>query len=266
MAIYGTSDLHLSIGTANKEMDIFGEHWENHAQKIKENWEKTVAQEDTVVIAGDICWATGTANSRLDLRFINELPGRKIILKGNHDYWWDTVTKLNKFAEECGFGTLRFLHNDAAIVEDKIICGTRGWMLAEGGTSAAEDIKIFEREKLRLDFSLQKATKIVGTTAPGRPQKNNTVPHVSGDDTRTVPPEIIVFMHYPPVNKNSGGSAPGGNTEFIDIMKSYGVKRCYYGHIHSNGRKIAIEGDFAGVNLKLISTDCTDFTPILVKN
>ena len=240
--IYAIADLHLSIGTENKEMDIFGENWRNHTQKIEENWQSTVGADDTVVIAGDICWATGMENSRADLEFIHNLPGQKIILKGNHDYWWNTITKLDNFARENGFHTLKFLRNDAIAVEDKIICGTRGWMLEENPENA-DNHKIFEREKIRLELSLEKATKLVGA-GPARPQD-----HVEA-------PEILVFMHYPPVTRHSE------NSDFLEIMRKFGVRRCFYGHLHGKSHKSAIIGDVDGINLQLIASDYVGFTPI----
>ena len=231
--IHAIADLHLSIGTENKEMDIFGENWRNHTRKIEENWNAVVHDHDTVVIAGDICWATGMENALLDLEFIHNLAGeRKIILKGNHDYWWNTVTKLDNFAREKGLHTLRFLHNDAIKIEDKIVCGTRGWMLEENPQNA-DNYKIFEREKIRLELSLQKAGKL---------QEENE--------------EIIAFMHYPPVTQNND------NTEFLEIMKNFGVRRCYYGHLHGASHKSAVIGEVAGIDLRLVACDYTDFTPV----
>ena len=242
--IYAIADLHLSIGTENKKMDIFGEVWRNHTRKIEENWRKVVTDNDTVVIAGDICWATGMENSRADLEFIHRLPGQKIILKGNHDYWWNTVTKLGNFARDCGFDTLKFLHNDAIAVEDKIICGTRGWMLEENPQNA-DNHKIFEREKIRLELSLEKATQLVGAGS-ARPQDHAKAP------------EIIAFMHYPPVTRHSE------NADFLDIMRSFGVRRCFYGHLHGKSHKAAIIGDVNGVNLQLVASDYVGFVPRLV--
>jgi len=240
LSIFGIADLHLSIGTANKEMDIFGGNWRNHMRKIEENWESIVDVDAAVVIAGDICWATGMENAKFDLEFIHNLPGaQKIILKGNHDYWWNTVTKLDNFSRECGFDTLRFLHNNAMIVEDKVICGTRGWMLEENPENA-DNHKVFEREKIRLELSLEKAKKL---------QMD-----VGGNESL----EIIAFMHYPPVTKHSS------NSDFLEIMRKFGVKRCYYGHLHGAAHKAAIIGEVNGINLQLISSDYMDFKPLKI--
>ncbi|MCL2838256.1 MAG: metallophosphoesterase [Oscillospiraceae bacterium] len=244
--IYAIADLHLSIGTENKEMDIFGENWRDHTRKIEENWNSIVGADDTVVIAGDICWATGMENARLDLEFIHNLAGaRKIILKGNHDYWWNTVTKLDNFARECGFHTLRFLHNDAIVVEDKVVCGTRGWMLEENPQNA-DNYKIFEREKIRLELSLEKARKL-----------QQAEPDLCSGASEA---EIVAFMHYPPVTRGSD------NTDFLEIMRKFGVKRCYYGHLHGASHKSAVIGEVDGIDLRLVACDYTDFAPVPVDN
>jgi len=255
--IYGIADLHLSIGTANKEMDIFGEKWRNHTLKIEEKWKNIVGEDDTVIIAGDICWATGMENSKLDLEFIHNLPGKqKLILKGNHDYWWNTVTKLDNFVRGCGFHTLRFLHNDAIKVEDKIICGTRGWMLEENPENA-DNHKIFEREKIRLELSLQKAKKLqedIREAEFNEGQGNISAAGLANPNDG-LQNEIITFMHYPPVTKCSD------NIDFLEIMQKFGVKRCYYGHLHAAAHKAAVVGEVNGINLQLISSDYIDFTP-----
>jgi len=262
MSIFVIADLHLSIGTENKEMDIFGENWRNHTQKIEENWKNVVGADDSVIIAGDICWATGMENAKLDLEFIHNLPGKqKIILKGNHDYWWNTVTKLDNFIRECGFHTLKFLHNGAIVVEDKIICGTRGWMLEENPENA-DNHKIFEREKIRLELSLQKAAKLQNVLREAEFDEGpGSVPAAESADSLNRLQnifEILVFMHYPPVTKNSG------NVDFLEIMKSFGVKRCYYGHLHASAPKVAVLGLVDGIDLQLIASDYLDFKPVKI--
>ena len=157
MALFTISDPHLSFGT-DKPMDIFGRNWENHAERIRENWTRLVGKDDTVVIPGDISWAMGLANAEEDLRFLHNLPGRKLIGKGNHDYWWDTLTKMNRFCEEKGFDTINFLFNNAYFSDGKIICGTRGW-IDEIGVKK-DDEKIIKREAQRLEMSLAEGEKL----------------------------------------------------------------------------------------------------------
>lgn len=231
MAIYAISDLHLPL-SVDKPMDIFGSKWANYVEKLRENWQNIVTEEDTVIMPGDISWATYLNDAVKDFKYIHELNGRKIILKGNHDYWWTTMSKLNKFIDENNFDTIEFLHNTAVLCENTAICGTRGWNIAND-KSSDEDKKIFLREKQRLILSLE-------------------------DARRLNPDEIIVAMHYPPVEKD------GINYDFIDIMKEYGVKKCIYGHLHAAAQKFARQGNIKGVDLALVSCDYLSFIPKLL--
>lgn len=230
MAIYALGDLHLSFGV-DKPMDVFGEAWGNYTEKIKVNWNKTVSEDDLVIIPGDISWATYIEDAYLDFKFINELNGKKVILKGNHDFWWTTLSKMDKFLNESGFDTIRILNNTAIEFEDTAICGTRGWWDKDG--QSPEDEKILDREKKRLILALEEAKKLKKS-------------------------RIVVGIHYPPADSENLGS------DFLEIMKEYKVQTCVYGHLHSFAHKKAINGEFEGINLKLVSGDFLDFTPVLV--
>ena len=228
MAIYAIGDLHLSLNKP-KPMDIFGNNWENHEQKIKEDWLSKVKQEDLVVLPGDFSWETYLKDMQEDFTFLNSLPGKKILLKGNHDYWWTTIASMRDFIKENNFKNIDFLFNNSYEFENYIIAGTRGWSLTE-----IENEKMLNRECIRLELSLQDAIKNHGTNK-----------------------EIIIFMHYPPiVNTNL---VKNQELEFIRIMKKYNVKRCYYGHLHAQSINDAIEGNYFGINFKLVSSDSLNF-------
>ena len=184
-----------------------------------------------VIIPGDISWATYIEDAYEDFKFINSLNGKKAILKGNHDYWWNTLSKMNKFLAENKFDTISILNNTAMEYEDAAICGTRGWWVKED--MSEEDLKILDREKIRLVLSLEEAVKL---------KKDR----------------IIAGLHYPPLDK------AGEHREFLEIMKEYKVDTCVYGHLHSYAHKTAVMGDVEGVNLKFVAGDFVDFTPILV--
>lgn len=232
MAIYTIADLHLSFNT-NKPMNVFGENWNDYEKKIKQSWQKNVKSTDTVILPGDFSWAMYLEESIKDFEYINELPGRKILLKGNHDYWWSTVTSMRKFLKEQNIENIDFLFNNSYEIENTIIAGTRGWILSE----EQEDKRLTKREVDRLELSIRSGIEQYGNDK-----------------------EIIVFMHYPPVNKNYM------NTEYIKIMKKYNIKRCYYGHLHANSIKDAIEGELDGIQLKLVSADGLNFKLLEVLN
>jgi predicted phosphohydrolase len=233
MSIYAISDLHLALGI-DKPMDIFGGRWSNYMEKLKSNWEDSVGENDYVIIPGDISWATYLENAFEDFEYIEKLPGKKIISKGNHDYWWTTSSKLNKYLQDKQFKTISFLHNNAFIVEDIIVCGTRGWKCPGDDEFKKDDEKIYKREVDRLELSIKSAAAL-------------------GDFPKTV------FMHYPPVTIKAQSSG------FIDVMKKYDIRNCFYGHLHGEGIKGAVEGNIEGINIKLISADYLNFQPILIK-
>ena len=234
MSIYTIADLHLSF-LHNKSMDIFGENWENHAEKIEYNWKNTVTENDNVILAGDFSWAMYLKDTELDFKFLNSLPGNKILLKGNHDYWWTTIAKMDRFIQDNGYKNIHFLYNNSYLVEDKIIVGTRGWNILD----TSDDSKMIKRENARLELSIKDGLKKYG------------------DDK-----EIIVFMHYPPINKND--MSENEPTEFIETLKKYKIHKCYYGHLHGLSHKEAIEGEIQGIEYKLISADYLNFNLIKV--
>lgn len=229
MSLFAIADLHLSLGS-DKPMDIF-HGWDNYLDRLTENWNKLVTDKDTVVVAGDISWAMKLNECKKDFEYINSLPGNKIFLKGNHDYWWDTFSKINRYLIENDFDKIKILFNNSYIAEDYVICGTRGWSLE---SETEEDIRILNRECGRLKLSLESAK------ASGK--------------------EPVVFLHYPPIY--------GNNICFdiIEILKEYEVKKCYYGHIHGIKMiKGAFNGEYEGIKFKLISCDAVSFTPVLVR-
>lgn len=193
MAIFAMSDLHLPLGI-DKPMDVFGGGWENYVERISENWKKTVGENDTVLIGGDVSWATYLEEALPDFRFIEALPGRKIISKGNHDYWWTTATKLRAFLEENALSTITFLHNNSVEADGYAICACRGWKSPFDSDFTGEDRKIYEREMVRLALSLGEGEKLSK--------------------------KRIVMMHYPP------------DVGFQEILEEYNVEFCVYGHLH----------------------------------
>lgn len=225
MAIYTIADLHLSFNT-DKPMNIFGENWQDYEEKIQKDWEKKVKPEDLVILPGDFSWAMYLDETEKDFEFINKLSGKKILLKGNHDYWWTTVTSMRKFINERGFTNIDFLYNNSYEFDDKIIVGTRGWVISED----LEDIRLTNREIARLELSIKNGISEFGEDK-----------------------EIIVFMHYPPVTRKNI------TTGYIKLMKKFNIKRCFYGHLHSNSIQDAVEGNVNGVELKLVSSDGLDF-------
>ena len=227
MSIYAISDLHLSFGN-NKPMDIFGVNWENHAEKIKQNWKEKVTDNDLVLLPGDFSWAMYLEDTYKDFKYLNDLPGKKILLKGNHDYWWTTLKKMRNHLDENKFENIDFLYNNSYSYEDKIIVGTRGWQ--DGKES--EDKKIIKRENIRLELSIKDGIKKYG----------------EGKD-------IIVCMHYPPFNNYKEDEM-----NFINTMKKYNVKTCIYGHLHGeNAHKEVKEGKIEEIEFKLVSSDYTKF-------
>ena len=228
MALYTIGDTHLSLGS-DKPMDVFGGKWKNYVEKIKDGWHGTVGPEDTVVLLGDISWALTFEQLLPDFALLESLPGRKIIIKGNHDYWWNTLTKLEAFMAQQGMRTISFLFNNAFRVGDISVSGTRGWDIF---SATGHDDKIRRREAGRLRASLDHAVRLGG--------------------------EPVAFLHYPPVSERSG------RDELLDTIRDYGVRRCYYGHIHSGGLGRAFQGERDGVAYRLVSADVVDFKPVRI--
>lgn len=229
MSIFVIGDLHLSFNNP-KPMDIFGDNWSGHEEKIRSNWIENVSEDDLVILPGDFSWETYLEDTKLDFDYLNNLPGKKLLLKGNHDYWWTTVTSMRAFLKENNYTNIDFLYNNSYEFEDKIICGTRGWSIID----EEADKKLINRELIRLELSLQDGINKYGTDK-----------------------EIIVFMHYPPITKAKIVSEK--EAEFVQLMKKYNVKRCFYGHLHGASIADAIEDEVEGIEFKLVSADGLDF-------
>ena len=227
MALYAIGDLHLCLGAA-KPMDIFGGAWVGYMDKLEQGL-SCITENDTTVLLGDLSWALGLQEAKADFAWINRIPGRKIILKGNHDYWWSTAAKFYKFCEENGFSNQFILNNNFFEYEGYAICGTRCWFFEEEG-SGKHDEKVFKRELMRLEASLQSA----------------------GEKPK------MVFLHYPPRYKGYQCD------EILDLLQKYQVRRCFYGHLHGPSHKLAMEGLWDGVEFRLVAADYIDFQPFKV--
>ena len=227
MALYAIGDLHLCLG-APKPMDVFGGNWVGYMDKLKEGL-SVIGSEDTTVLLGDLSWALDLASAREDFAWINQIPGRKIILKGNHDYWWSTASKFYKFCEENGFSDQWILNNNHYVYNGWAICGTRGWFFEEERGSD-HDEKVFKRELIRLETSLKSA----------------------GDLPK------IVFLHYPPLYKGYRCE------EILELLKCYEVRQCFYGHLHGASHGLALEGQWDGVEYRLVAADKLNFQPYQV--
>ena len=213
MAIFAISDLHLSFNT-NKSMNIFG--WDKYEEEIKRNWQENVKENDLVLLPGDFSWEMKLENTYKDFEYINDLPGKKLLLKGNHDYWWNTVSKMRKYIEESKFDNIDFIYNNSYLFDNKVIVGTRGWNLND----ETEDDKIRKREALRLELSIKDGIEKYGSEKP-----------------------IIACLHYPPLLENSQ------NTIFTQILEKYNINTCIYGHLHGRAGENAFEGELNNVNI-----------------
>lgn len=229
MALYAISDLHLAFST-NKPMNIFGSNWDNHDEKIKDNWLKKITEDDVVLISGDISWSMTKSDSVKDLDWINELPGKKYLVRGNHDYWWSSITKLNAMYEN-----MKFIQNNYFTYKDYAICGSRGWLCPdpEGERFTEKDEKIYSREQIRLRLSLDAAKR-------------------DGYE------KIICMIHYPPTNEKFEESA------FTEIFKEYNVEKVIYGHLHGAALGRVINGMWRGREYYMTSSDYLNFDPIKI--
>ena len=223
MALYAIGDTHLSLGS-NKPMDVFGGGWTGYVDKLRRGFE-AVEPEDTVVLCGDISWGMSLEEAREDFAFLDGLPGRKLLMKGNHDYWWTTAQKMRRFFQENEFSTLELLHNNCHVYGDVALCGTRGWFYEED--RGEHSAKIFNRELIRLEASLK---------AGGEREK-------------------FCFLHYPPLYQGYRCQ------EIIDLMERYGVTRCYYGHLHGGSHRLAVSGVRGKVEYHLVAADYLGFQP-----
>ena len=223
--IFALADLHLDY-TNEKSMEVFGDKWTDYQNRIFDNWNNVVGPDDTILLPGDISWAMDLAEAAVDLRRIGEKNGRKILLRGNHDYWWTSLNKINNL----GLASMDFLQNNAFEAENYSICGTRGWQSRDSKDFSDHDEKIFSRELLRLENSLKQARA----------------------------EQKIVMLHYPPTNTD------GSFNEFFDICKTYGVTHLVYGHLHGIGHRYIKEGNFDGIDVKCVAGDYLDFKPVRI--
>ncbi len=231
MALYAIGDLHLALST-NKAMDVFGGNWVGYVDKIRSGFSH-LTDGDTTVLCGDSSWGMNLDQALEDFKFIDSLPGKKLLIKGNHDYWWATAKKLQTFFVKYGLATIDIIHNNSFIVGDVAVCGTRGWFYEEDRESGSFDKKIFDREICRLEFSLK---------------------HASAGSSL----EKVCFLHYPPICEGYCCN------EIVELMRQYEVSRCYYGHLHGYGHKKAVEGAIDGITYALISSDYLGFKPVKI--
>ena len=241
MSLYTIADIHLStLETTNKSMEVFGRSWAGYMSRIESNWRHLVTDGDTVVIPGDVSWALSLDEAVSDFKFLESLPGKKILGKGNHDFWWSTMRKHNALFESIGIKTISFLYNNAHEADDFIIAGTRGWYNDEDAANAPDNAdfeKLSNREALRLETSLKCAAEI---------------------KSKAEHKQIIAFMHFPPFWNGKASD------NLIEILKKYNVKKVYYGHIHGN-YTIPPTFEYEGITMEIISADYLKFVPQIVK-
>ena len=228
MSLFAIGDTHLSFGT-EKPMDVFG-GWQEHESRLEKNWRSVVKEEDTVILCGDISWGMKLPEALPDFRFLDSLPGQKLLMKGNHDYWWETCSKMTAFLEANGVATLRFLFINAYPFGAFTAAGTKGWFYDSG---AEDEEKALNRELCRLRLSLEKAAALGG--------------------------EPLVFLHYPPI------SSKAVCEEIIAVLGEFGVRRCYYAHLHGSSIKNAYIGEYRSIRFDLISSDSLGFCPKLIE-
>ena len=237
MAVYVISDLHLStLDSTNKSMEVFGHRWQDYVTRLRANWTRLVEPSDTVIIPGDVSWALTLDEAHSDLSFIDSLPGRKIIGKGNHDFWWSTMNKLSIFTREKRLDSLSFLFNNAYLVENIIVTGTRGWYQdadCSNLPSGTDYDKLVRRECQRLEMSLRAAEPL---------------------RTENPQAEVVAFLHFPPYYNGRACE------EIVDVLLSYGVKRVYYGHLHGD-YTIPATVSYKGIDFTLVSADYLEFIP-----
>lgn len=230
MSLYAIGDLHLSLGT-DKPMDVFGGEWCDYVRKIEEGF-RQITEEDTVVLCGDLSWGKSLPESKKDFRFIADLPGKKILVKGNHDYWWGTVAKMQKYFLQNEISGMTFLHNNCILYGNAAICGTRGWFYEEEFREGSDE-KVYKREILRLETSLKAGIE-------------------SGAE------RILAFLHYPPVYQDYRCG------DIISLLERYGADTCCFGHLHGYARKKAVTGILGGVDYRLVSADHIGFSPVKI--
>lgn len=238
MAIFVIADLHLDTKSNEKSMEVFGNRWKDYVYKIKKNWTRVVADNDTVIVPGDISWALNLESALPDLQWIDELPGKKILMKGNHDFWWSTVSKMQKMFDLHGIQSIFLLNNNALEVENYILAGSRGWFTDRSMQNSTQNVdyeKIIHREIIRLKMSLDAARKLQEQS-----QK-----------------EILVFLHFPPIWGDFCCE------EILELLRSYEIRRCYFGHIHSSYTAPATFS-YHEIQFRMISADYLDFIPQII--
>ena len=246
MKIFAISDLHLALSVPNKNMDVFGSGWDNYMESLRENWMRLCNEEDIIIVPGDISWAIGLSQARRDFEFINELPGSKILFKGNHDYWWNTTTKLERYKEENRFEKIFFIHNKSHLIQSETqnigVCGTRGWMMPGDKNFGCDDERIYLREIERFKLSIE-------------------------DAMRRDAKQIIAAFHYPPFD------IKGENEAYINVLKEYNIDQCVFGHIHIGSKTFGTWKDTTeamtnrhSIDFKLVSADYMKFTPLELEN
>ena len=239
MAIFAMADLHLALSNPEKTMEEFGSGWTDYMELIKKNWEETVGPDDTVLMPGDSSWAMYIEKAHEDFKFINSLPGHKLIGRGNHDYWWTTVSKLEKYCAGEGFDTISFIRNNAIVIEDSVVTGTRGWKLPYESGFSAEDRKIFDREVIRLGLCLKEVDKA---------DSEHKLRH-------------IVMLHYPPLTRKCMSS------DFSKLLEDSNTDICVYGHLHGFSHSNAFEGrkdDGTVVEYRCVAADFLRFKPLKI--
>lgn len=234
MKLFAIADLHMD-GGAGKPMDVFGPHWAGHCDRIFGSWREKVGESDTVLIPGDISWAMRFADALPDLNAVSELPGVKVLLRGNHDYWWGSLTRMRAALPE----SMRLVQNDACDIGPAVIAGSRGWLLPSDSDFSADDRKIYERELIRLELSLSAAKRLSEKDGANKP--------------------VIAMLHFPPMLRD------GNPSGFTELLERYGVSRCLYGHLHGSiAWAIGFKGERNGVIYDLCSADSLGFEPMLV--
>lgn len=246
MKVFGISDLHLAISVEDKNMDLFGPVWEDYMNKIAQNWSKEVCSEDIVIVPGDISWAMKIEKAYEDFKYIESLPGKKLIFKGNHDYWWSTGNKLNNFIKNNNLNTISFIQNSCYMVKQLgiAVCGTRGWKNPWDNNFSKDDNKIYAREIIRLEMSL------------------NTARSIGAE-------QIIAALHFPPFLPEDPKE---GENEILELLIKYGVKTCIFGHVHLSGEKdrekwsgfLGKPRNICGINFYLVSSDMNSFSPVRI--
>lgn len=229
MAIYAIGDLHLSFQT-HKPMDIFGDQWKNYLEKLEKNWKEKISEDDLIILLGDFSWAMDLNEALLDFKFIDKLPGIKLLIKGNHDFWWKSLQKNNEFIKENEMKNIFFLQNNSYEYNNYAIVGTRGWSFLNSENSE----KMKNRETIRL---------------------TNSILSVENRENK----KIICAMHFPPITKEMVSKNDIG--PYLKILKNYNIDNCYYGHLHGNSQNEAVEGKIDGIKLELLSSDYIDFNP-----